>query len=673
MKLFPYGVQYYRQPTPLKDEWEEDIKNIKKAGYTHIQLRPQWKWAEKTEGKYYFDDIKTLMDIAEKNQIKVVVKPFVECAPDWIFSDYDGSMVGFNGVKFAPVSFGAWYIGGWAPCFDNPKVMEGACNFTKELTKVVKDYPNLWFYNAWNEAACIHWQQCYCEHSKKAYREWLENKFGNIDNMSEFYGKAYTSYEKMDPPLGLQDYIEMMLWKDFCGWAVAEHVHNIYKAIKSVDDTRKVMCHAGPNQIFCEPITGARDDVYNAKAVDFYGTSFNVPIYPKTFEDRFKGIVIGDWIRSVDENFMVHEVYPSEGAWGPEPNERDLREIVWQAIMSGAKGMTYWQYKKERLGSESYGWGMRNIDGTPTKESEICDDIATKINKYNDILADSVAPKSLLGQIYHKEQHKISSFQGSYNWRISDYNLNLQNNKYQDTIFNSHIIFASRVKAADILTWDSDFTGFKIITVPCDEIITPSMADKLKKYVKDGGNLVIEYPFADRDENTWVSKTSPNNGLEELTGYKVIRRSSNTGQSASLNGIEIKDLPWYFEGEVLGHAEVLGTWNTGAAAFVKNNYGKGSVYTLVASPSLVYKDQKEVSVKIGEYIINSINVGQLFDFGVVFKERICGNKKIIFVTNDSQKDLEYTDNCSEIIDAYDGTFENGKIKVKKAGFIVYIK
>ena len=42
MDFFPYGVQYYRQPTPLPSEWKEDLKNIKDAGYTHIQLRPQW-------------------------------------------------------------------------------------------------------------------------------------------------------------------------------------------------------------------------------------------------------------------------------------------------------------------------------------------------------------------------------------------------------------------------------------------------------------------------------------------------------------------------------------------------------------------------------------------------------------------------------------------------------
>ena len=33
--FFPFGTQYYREPTPLPAEWEGDLLEISRAGYTH--------------------------------------------------------------------------------------------------------------------------------------------------------------------------------------------------------------------------------------------------------------------------------------------------------------------------------------------------------------------------------------------------------------------------------------------------------------------------------------------------------------------------------------------------------------------------------------------------------------------------------------------------------------
>lgn len=35
------SVQYYRPPTPLPSEWEDDLKSIRDLGFNTIQLRVQ--------------------------------------------------------------------------------------------------------------------------------------------------------------------------------------------------------------------------------------------------------------------------------------------------------------------------------------------------------------------------------------------------------------------------------------------------------------------------------------------------------------------------------------------------------------------------------------------------------------------------------------------------------
>ncbi|MBN1445337.1 MAG: beta-galactosidase, partial [Candidatus Omnitrophica bacterium] len=87
-KKFLLATQYYRAPTPLPEEWEEDIVNIKKIGFEAIQLRIQWRWNEKKEGIYNFDDIDRLFDLAEKTNLEVIIKFMLETAPEYIYRKY---------------------------------------------------------------------------------------------------------------------------------------------------------------------------------------------------------------------------------------------------------------------------------------------------------------------------------------------------------------------------------------------------------------------------------------------------------------------------------------------------------------------------------------------------------------------------------------------------------
>ncbi|MBP1597633.1 MAG: hypothetical protein H6Q05_3010 [Acidobacteria bacterium] len=56
----PLGIQYYRAPTPLPEEWQTDLPRIRDMGFTFIQVRPQWRWHERREGQFQWDDLDRL-------------------------------------------------------------------------------------------------------------------------------------------------------------------------------------------------------------------------------------------------------------------------------------------------------------------------------------------------------------------------------------------------------------------------------------------------------------------------------------------------------------------------------------------------------------------------------------------------------------------------------------
>lgn len=186
MNEFLHATQYYRQPTPLKEEWESDLKRIGEYGLDVIQVRLNWRWNERIEGVYDFADADALIALAEKNNKKVIIKFLLECAPQYVYDKYGGTRIAHDGTKLSPGSHGAFY-GGFRPCFTNPYVMERAVKFVEKVAERYSSRKCIVFWNAWNEIRNTPAEECFCPHCRKGFGKYLENKFGTIEKLNEFY------------------------------------------------------------------------------------------------------------------------------------------------------------------------------------------------------------------------------------------------------------------------------------------------------------------------------------------------------------------------------------------------------------------------------------------------------------------------------------------------------
>ena len=61
---FPFGVQYYKAPSPQNSEWENDLKNIAGHGFNIVKFCIQWRWNHPQVDKVSFSDIDQLMKLA---------------------------------------------------------------------------------------------------------------------------------------------------------------------------------------------------------------------------------------------------------------------------------------------------------------------------------------------------------------------------------------------------------------------------------------------------------------------------------------------------------------------------------------------------------------------------------------------------------------------------------
>jgi hypothetical protein len=103
---FPFAVWYgggkARAPMPERDPkakremWRKDLKAIKGLGFNAIRCWIDWASGEPVEGRYNFETIDTLLELAEQEDLKVIAQIYMDAAPDWVGRKFPDSLYVFD-------------------------------------------------------------------------------------------------------------------------------------------------------------------------------------------------------------------------------------------------------------------------------------------------------------------------------------------------------------------------------------------------------------------------------------------------------------------------------------------------------------------------------------------------------------------------------------------------
>ena len=595
----PYGVQYYRAPTPTPSEWEDDLKLAAENHIPVIQLRPQWRWHERRKGEFYFDDMDRLFDLTEQYGLKVIVKFLMECAPQWLYREYDCYRIDNTGRVIPGGANAAFYVGGWIPCFDHPKVREEGTRFIEATVQRYRDRANLIAWNAWNEPRARPVGECCCKHSAKSYEQWLQRQWGTIDAWNEFTGKAWGAWEEVEPPrlcasdthLMGSDYTEIYFWKKWAMWAAADRVQWVHHAVKANDTTRPCYAHVGGSTVIQNVLADGSDDVETAKLVDYYGCSLVTPPLTRAYADKpdyERGIyhtgMECDWLRCASPYFWVNEIYTGIGNWPAEqltPQDITFRAML--CLAHGAKGLVYWQFKEERLGLESTDCGLVHLNGKPTERLAAAAEVGAFLEQWGRDLSEAHVPIGDVALMYDHSSDLISAIEDCY-IRHFDYTGHIEY-PYKVNLRGLYLHLWTAGLAVDYL--DSRYldgiSRHKVVLVPYCTIMADDVQRALIDYVAGGGTLVCGPAPGARQANTWVSVDVPPPALQELFGCRQTGRVYwQDGRHVDLATADAFDAVGNVSeyGELTADAQVLATWPNETAAIVEHPYGNGRAILL---------------------------------------------------------------------------------------------
>ncbi len=594
LRNFWVGTHYYRAPSPPPAEWEADLAGCRRLGMAFVQVRVFWRWHERGEGRYEWSELDEFMARAEASGCRVVFQICLENAPEYVFQKYDGYRVDLRGTRIWPISHGAFYAGGWIPCFDNPQVMAAALRFVAELARRYRNHPALAFYHAWNEPRCRPLGECACDHSIRSYREWLRERFKTVEAMNAFTGKCWGDFDQVDAARDTADYSDMHLWRQWGASRVAWRVREVYNVLKTEDPGRAVISHVGMSSIIQDPLADISDDVAMNEMTDLYGMSF-----PVRYEPEYVSFMLVDWMRCVGRGrFSVYELYPSTGSYFPELPAGLVEQWMWTAVAGGASGLCFWQYKKERLGVEINDAGLVETDGRWNETTAIVADTMAAIRKIADDLPRWKVPKASIALCYDLPSDLLDRIKFT-RGRADDGNFCLEtrchvpgNYPYKGDLRGTYNLLLRAGFSCGFTTprrWPDDLAAYRVVMLSCLQIVDEERAARLVEYVRNGGCLVVDAGFARRVSSTMLQTVRPGAGLAEAFGFREKVCVELNGRSWTMrfqDGLETTASFCRVEYEPGPETEVLATWEDGEAAVIRTRVGKGQVVAIGAYPGL---------------------------------------------------------------------------------------
>lgn len=606
-EYFPFGSQYYRAPSPHKEDWEQDLKRMSELGFNTVKFWVQWRWNNPAEGKFYFDDIDELMNLAQKYNLRVMLNTIFDVAPAWIYKKYSGaSMITLSGQKIGPQTQPHRQIGGLGYCFNHDGVTEHLFNFLSETIKRYKDHPALEIWNVGSEpeltssmaemrayaddAEKIGDMLCYCHNCETKFKSWLETKYTSIDQLNISWNRNYSSFEEIELPKTRNTFNDVIDWRMFFVYTLGENVKRRFEVAQKLDNGKHpLMCHHVFIQGF--PVTSTASDPWNVgRFGDLHGFT------------QMDDMAMIDILRSCakDKPVISAEMLMLPGYTLNLPKlitNDDVKRLIFSGIAGNLKGFVFWQYRPEILGRETPTWGLTTLDGKETPWLNSFAEVGKVLQNNASFLLNAKPQKAEVAILYNPENQIFAWASTGNEKNATDSLLGYHRALYEN---NFIVDFIHPTEFPAILK------NYKVLVIPFPYVLNKLITDEIEKWVAKGGILISEsFTAGWNKENGHHEKIVPGYDL-----HKVFKVKQNTIEPADENGlVEIqtaKDFPHIKktakifgtivkETFLLEGAKVLAKFKTGEPAITYSDYGKGKAIQIGSYIGLHFYRNKTVN------------------------------------------------------------------------------
>lgn len=628
-----------------------------------------WAKLEPEEGNYDFSWLDSIFDRVEEMNGHVVLATPSGARPAWLAQKYPevlrtdnlGNKRGFGGRH--------------NHCLTSPIYREKVREINTKLAEHFGQRKSLVLWHISNEYS----GECYCESCKNAFRDWLKNKYGNLDNLNHawwntFWSHTYNDWSQVNPPspLGEMGNKGMNLdWKRFITDQTISFIDNEAAPLRKITPNVPVTTNMMAGNPLMDPFAGF-DYQKVAKHLDFISWDS----YPAWGNDNQTTAELGrnvglvhDFFRSLKhQNFLVMENTPSRVNWhsvdrAKRPGMHELASL--QDVARGSQGVLYFQLRASRGSSEMFHGAV--IEHLHPEQTRAFKDVTTVGKDLENI-------RPIINTNYAKARVAIVFSYDSY-WALQDAESYSKDKKIWQTIQKHYRYFYKHDIPVDFVSVEDDFSNYDLLIDPMHFLMSKAYLKKLASYVKNGGRVVGTYISGVVDENDLAYMNEWPKELQDIYGVEPLETDVlYPGQSNTLNfdGHEYKAHD-YCETLINCRGKVLAKYASDfyqdTPAVVEHEYGAGKGYYLACRTD--YDLLEKFYEKITANLIPEFPVKK-FSSNISIQVRENKDQKYYFVQNFSDKSKQIKVD-GELEDLLEKKIDRGEVVLNPFGSKIYYK
>ena len=591
--VFPYGAVYFRKSNPPAEDWARDHQTAARVGMNTFRHWFLWGAIEVAPGKFDWADYDRMMDLAAANGLKVIIAEFTTNAPEWAFRRYASARYKSSDGSVQNSEIGeSTAVGGFPGlCLDNPEVQAAAERFLTALILRYRNHPALLGYDLWNEntyaGGAARKMNCYCEGTRRHLREWLRTRYGSLQALAKAWGRySYETWDEVDPPESLGGYAESLDWLQF-------RIDDAFRLLQwRVDLFRRL----DPHHLICaHGVAGTLDTLpsschnewRSAAMMDVWGLTWvasrhgNAPWLQYQSMDLVRAGARGKpfWHAEAEAGplWMQPQVIGRPREDGRQPDAEDVR--IWNLISCacGARGILYPRWRPLLDGPLFGAFGAFGMDGSVTPRAEMAGKVAKWANSRADVW-QSKPVKGDVGLVFIPESELFNYVQQG------------ETAYYAQSIKGAYQAFFDQNILADFVALDN-IDEYKLVYLAYPVMLKRETADRLKKYVQDGGTLICEGLPAYFGDHGHVGTVQPNFGLDQVFGAreKVVEFDPDLSEQLMFEVMGSKIYGRYFRQDYeMQGGKAAGQYSNGNTAAVENTFGHGRTLLIGSFPGAGY-------------------------------------------------------------------------------------
>jgi len=511
-----FGIEYYRPPNPPRENWAADLRQIAAFGFTTIRCWLYWRTTERAAGSWDFSDYDQLFELAAQHNLRVLVTLIAEAPPAWALQKYPNSILVRPDGTREPIqeNCGMVTVGGYPGfCLDEPRAKQLAARFITTAAQRYGAHPALAGFALQNEVMPFYGMgqnSTPVNHpcQRPLFQEFLRRRYGTIAHYNAIHQTALGRFaDALMRAAALP--VDGMDRVQFCAERVIAQLQWRRDLVKAAAPNAPTFCHAAGGKTSVLSTPWVQEEV--AGLVDGWGTS--------NYEnDYWSHLLVATVTRSAAQGKPWGIVEMTGGSmWRHFPTSmRSPEELVSLPLTFIALGATtnlFWQYRPERIGSESPNFGLVLENGRLPKRGQAVVRLAQALRQHQALFTQLQWPQPKIAIVV--DWHGYAYEEG--NGATGDSAARVE----ELTGINGALAVAGfEVCTLSSAHWEKHGApaGVKLLMFPGNVILTAAMLDRLDADLAKGISVLAGPMFGHYTGDGWLRTQAQFERIQRIFG-----------------------------------------------------------------------------------------------------------------------------------------------------------